>query len=262
MKVHHIPFQETGYFSNLIGDYLDKSLNLSQFYGNFPDMEGFKRQLELKQSSFGKSSRDTLVKALGKQYNNFNTSDLTENNINSLAEENTFTITTGHQLNIFTGPLYFLYKIVSTINLTKQLKIQFPQYNFVPVYWMATEDHDFDEINYFNFKGKKVVWDRKSSGAVGRLNTEGFDTVFKAFSEELGNSNNASLIKQLFKNAYLKHSNLTDATRYLVNALFGDYGLVIIDGDDTTLKMEFSPIVKDELLNNTSFSEVSKTSEK
>jgi len=262
MKVHHIPFQETGYFSNLIGDYLDRSPKLSQFYENFPDMEGFKNQLVLKQSSFGKTSRDTLVKALLQQYNSLNTSDLTKNNINSLAAENTFTITTGHQLNIFTGPLYFLYKIVSTINLTKQLASEFPQNNFVPVYWMATEDHDFDEINYFNFKGKKVVWDRKSSGAVGRLNTEGFDTIFKAFSEELGNSNNANLIKKLFENAYLKHTNLTDATRYLVNVLFGEFGLVIIDGDDAALKKEFAPIVKDELLNSTSYKEVSKTSEK
>ena len=262
MKVHHIPFQETGYFSNLIGDYLDKSPELSQFYGNFPNMEGFKKQLELKQSSFGKSSRDTLVKALCKQYNDFNISDLTENNISSLAEENTFTITTGHQLNIFTGPLYFLYKIVSTINLTKQLAIKFPQHNFVPIYWMATEDHDFEEINYFNFKGKKVVWDRNSSGAVGRLNTEGFNTIFKAFSEELGNSNNANSIKKMFENAYLQHTNLTDATRYLVNELFGEYGLVIIDGDDALLKNEFAPIVKDELLNNTSFSQVSITSKK
>ena len=262
MKVHHIPFKETGYFSNLIGDYLDNNPKLSQFYGNFPDMEGFKKQLELKQNSFNVSSRNLLVKALLKQYNNFKTSNLTLKNINALADINTFTITTGHQLNIFTGPLYFLYKIVSTINLTKQLKTEFPHYNFVPVYWMATEDHDFEEINYFNFKGKKVVWDRESSGAVGRLNTEGFDAVFKAFSEQLGNSNNANYIKQLFENAYLKHTNLTDATRYLVNILFGEYGLVIIDGDDSLLKQEFSPIVKDELLNNTSFNEVSRTSEK
>ncbi len=262
MKVHCIPFQETGYFSDLISDYLDNNSTLSQFYGNFPDIEGFKKQLEIKQDSFEQTSRNTLVEVLIKQYKNINISELTNKNINALEEANTFTITTGHQLNIFTGPLYFLYKIVSTINLTKQLKIQFPKHNFVPVYWMATEDHDFEEINYFNFKGKKVVWDRESKGAVGRLKTEGFKAVFKSFSEQLGNSKNANSIKKLFENAYLNHTNLTDATRYLVNALFGDYGLVIIDGDDTKLKQEFSPIVKEELLNNISFKEVSKASEK
>ncbi|UMB54790.1 bacillithiol biosynthesis cysteine-adding enzyme BshC [Lutibacter sp. A64] len=262
MKVHHIPFQETGYFSSLIGDYLDKNSKLTQFYGNFPNLEGFKNQIALKQASFKSKSRAILAESLFKQYNKLDINDLTLNNIKLLEKDNTFTITTGHQLNIFTGPLYFLYKIVSTINLTKQLKTQFPQHNFVPVYWMATEDHDFEEINYFNFKGKKVVWDRESSGAVGRLNTKGFEDIFNVFSKQLGNSINENYIKSLFENAYLKHHNLTDATRYLVNELFGEYGLVIIDGDAIELKHEFSSIVKDELLNATSFKAVSKTSEK
>ncbi len=262
MKVHHIPFQETGYFSSLIGDYLDKNSKLTQFYGNFPNLEGFKNQIALKQASFKSKSRAILAESLFKQYNKLDINDLTLNNIKLIEKDNTFTITTGHQLNIFTGPLYFLYKIVSTINLTKQLKTQFPQHNFVPIYWMATEDHDFEEINYFNFKGKKVVWDRESSGAVGRLNTKGFEDIFNVFSKQLGNSINESYIKSLFENAYLKHHNLTDATRYLVNELFGEYGLVIIDGDAIELKHEFSSIVKDELVNSTSFKAVSKTSEK
>lgn len=262
MKVHNIPFQETGYFSKLIGDYLSKDKQVEGFYGNFPDMEGFKNQISLKSKSFKNQSRTVLVKALEKQYNSVDKSELTQANIELLKNENTFTITTGHQLNVFTGPLYFLYKIVSTINLTKRLKVEFPDYNFVPVYWMATEDHDFEEINHFNFKGKKIVWDRESSGAVGRLKTDGFDAIFDIFSQELGDSNNANFIKELFQKAYLKHANLTDSTRYLVNALFGTYGLVIIDGDDKDLKNEFVPTVKDELLNNTSFTQVSVTNEK
>ena len=262
MKTHHIPFKETGYFSSLICDYLDKNERLTSFYGNFPELEGFKKQLKTKQSSFQKTARTVLVKSLTEQYKTLTISELTQNNIELLSSENTFTITTGHQLNIFTGPLYFLYKIVSTINLTKQLKQEFPEYNFVPVYWMATEDHDFEEINYFNFKGKKVAWDRESSGAVGRLKTEGFDKVFEAFSQQLNHSNNANYIKELFEKSYLEHANLTDATRYLVNELFGDLGLVIIDGDDVRLKKEFAPFVKDELLNNTSFKQVIATSEK
>lgn len=261
MKVHHIPFAETGYFSNLICNYLAKDDKIKDFYGNFPNLEGFKNQLNLKKN-FSKEVRDSLVEALENQYKNFNPSDITKKNIDFLKDENTFTITTGHQLNIFTGPLYFLYKIVSTINLTKQLKAEFPNFNFVPIYWMATEDHDFEEINYFNFNGQKVVWDRVSSGGVGRLKTDGFDKVLESFSKQLGNSNNAIFIKELFQKAYIEHDNLADATRYLVNELFGANGLVIIDGDDKILKKQFSPIVKDELINNSSHKEVLKTSEK
>ena len=262
MKIHTIPFKDTGYFSNLICDYLDKKSNLDSFYGNFPDITGFKIQINEKQLSFPVNSRKILVNALNNQYDLLKITNATKGNIHSLEKENSFTVTTGHQLNIFTGPLYFLYKIVSTINLTKQLKAKFPAFNFVPVYWMATEDHDFDEINYFNFKGNKISWNIKSSGAVGRLETKGFDEVFNEFSQLLGNSNNANFIKELFQKAYLENSNLTKATRFLVNELFGEYGLVIIDGDDVLLKEEFSPIIKDELLNNTSFKQVSATNEK
>ena len=125
---------------------------------------------------------------------------MTQQNIELLEKENTFTITTGHQLNLFTGPLYFLYKIISAINLAKELKAKYPKYNFVPVYWMATEDHDFDEINYFNFKRKKVKWDRDASGGVGELDTNGLDKVFETFSKELGQGKNAKFLKDLFKN--------------------------------------------------------------
>uniref|UniRef100_UPI0035671BBE bacillithiol biosynthesis protein BshC n=1 Tax=Lutibacter sp. TaxID=1925666 RepID=UPI0035671BBE len=136
MKVHHIPFQKTGYFSKIICDYLDKKSELSDFYENFPDLEGFKKQIETKRLSFQPHSRNILVDVLKRQFVNSNISTKTLQNIESLSNENTFTVTTGHQLNIFTGPLYFLYKIISTINLTEVLKKEFPNQNFVPVYWM------------------------------------------------------------------------------------------------------------------------------
>lgn len=261
MPTDCISFKKTGYFSSLVCDYLEEKPTLHPFYNRFPNLENFKKQLEEKQISFKIASRTTLVESLNKQYLQTETSDATLENIASLKAENTFTITTGHQLNLFTGPLYFLYKIVSTINLSKALKANYPKYNFVPVYWMATEDHDFEEINYFNFKGKKVHWNKEASGAVGELATEGLETVFKLFSQDLGSSINAEALKTLFKNAYLKHTNLADATRFLANELFKDYGLVIIDANDKVLKKQFVPFMEDELLNQTSYKCVTKTNE-
>ena len=262
MSVTQIPFVATGYFSKLICDYLDRKPELSQFYGNFPDLEGFKNQIESKKTAFSAASRNLLVDALKNQHKNTSISEQTAQNIASLLDDNTFTVTTGHQLNIFTGPLYFLYKIVTAINLANRLKIEFPQQNFVPVYWMATEDHDFEEIQYFNVNSTKISWNRESSGAVGRLKTNGFEAVFNEFSALLGTSNNADALRELFKNSYLNNDNLAEATRYLVNELFGGYGLVIIDGDDALLKREFTTILKDELLNNKSFKRVSETNKK
>ena len=194
MPTECISYKDTNYFSKLICDYLDEASQLRDFYHRFPKIENFEAQISEKQQSYSAFNREVLVDVLKAQYKNFDTSALTESNIKLLSKENTFTITTGHQLNLFTGPLYFLYKIVSAINLCKALKKNYPNSNFVPVYWMATEDHDFDEINYFNFKGKKLRWNRTSNGAVGRLSTEGLDAVFEVFSAELPVGNNSHQI--------------------------------------------------------------------
>lgn len=257
-----IPFKETGYFSDLICDYLDESSQLQPFYNRFPNIENFKDQILEKQSAFSESSRKVLVASLKKQYQSINISKETSENIEVLSDNKTFTVTTGHQLNLFTGPLYFFYKIVSTINLCKELKKQYPEYNFTPVYWMATEDHDFEEINFFNYQGKKVHWNKQVSGAVGDLDLSGLEEVYKAFSGELGLGKNADTLKNLFKESYLNHKTLTEATRYLVNELFSKYGLVILDGHDASLKQLFIPFIKEEMINNVSFKNVTETNEK
>jgi len=255
-----ISFQDSGYFTTLIVDYLDQKDNLKPLYNRFPTLENFKLQIEEKQENYEPEFRKVLINVLQRQYNDIDASPLTLQNIQLLNEGNTFTITTGHQLNLFTGPLYFLYKIISTINLTKELKGAYPEYNFVPVYWMATEDHDFEEINYFNFKNKKIAWPRESSGPVGRLSTEGLDVVLEVFSKELGPGKNAEWLKSLFKKAYLEHANLADATRYLANAIFGEHGLVVINADSPELKKLFIPHIKEELLRQTSHQKVAEAS--
>ena len=259
MKFTQIPFQKTGFFSKTMTDYLVQKESIQEFYHNFPDMEGFTAQIEEKKNSFPSATREELVAVLQEQYSNVSISDAILENINSLKNQDTFTITTGHQLNLFTGPLYFLYKIISAINLSEELAEKFPSQHFVPVYWMATEDHDFEEINYFNFKGKKVKWNRSDGGAVGRFSLDGLQDVFASFSDQLGDSINAVYLSQLFKKAYLEHSNLSQATRYIANELFKDYGLVILDADDQRLKKIFTPIMKDELMHQRSFKAVSKT---
>ena len=254
-----ITYQNSGYFSKLIVDYLDQKAELKSLYNRFPTLENFKLQMEEKNKNFPIGNREILVNALLNQYQKFEVSEATSTNIELLKDSKTFTITTGHQLNLNTGPLYFIYKIISVINLTKELKTAYPENNFVPVYWMATEDHDFDEINFFNFKGNKIQWKKESKGPVGRLNTSGLEEVFEQFSSELGLGNNANYLRELFKKSYLEHENLADATRYLANELFKNEGLVILDGDDLELKKLFIPYAKQELLHQTSFKKVNET---
>lgn len=262
MDIDCLPFKNTGYFSKLICDYLEEDKQLTPFYNRFPNLAGFQKQIADKKASFPFANREILQSSLLSQYKHHQISKGTQKHIDALIDENTFTVVTGHQLNLFTGPLYFLYKIISTINLCKDLKKAYPEQHFVPVYWMATEDHDFDEINYFNFRGKKIQWNKNASGAVGHLNTEGLEEVLTTFANLLGTSTNATELKELFEAAYLKHDNLTEATRYLANALFGDYGLVIIDGDDADLKSLLVPYAKKDIIEQTSHHVVTKTIDK
>lgn len=261
MDVECLSYRKTGYFTKLITDYLDENKMLRPFCNHFPGIEAFKDQLEEKKASYSAEHRRVLCEVLNSQYEGIKQSEATANHLQYLQDQKTFTVVTGHQLNLFTGPIYFLYKIISTINLCKELAVSYPEFKFVPVYWMATEDHDFEEINYFNFRGQKINWNKDSTGAVGRLDTQGLDAVYNAFKLVVGNTRRSDYLLKLFKRAYLDHQNLAEATRFIANELFGAYGLVIIDGDDSRLKKLLTPYIEKDLLEKRSFEEVSKTIE-
>lgn len=257
-----ISYQNSGYFSKLIVDYLNQKTELKPLYHRFPSLDNFLPQIEEKKNNFSPKTRAILYSSLLHQNRNIELSETSSGNIELLKQEDTFTITTGHQLNLFTGPLYFIYKIVSVINLCKELRLKYPEFNFVPMYWMATEDHDFEEINHFTFRNSKIKWNKVSKGPVGRLSTDGLQEVYAVFEKELGTGKNAVFLKELFKKAYLEHSNLADATRFLTNELFKEEGLVIIDGDSADLKKTVIPLVKKELTEQISFQKVSETNNK
>ena len=246
MKVSEISYQETNKFSNLVLDYLKKDEKLEPFVNHFPTLENFEKQITEKKTH--SIDRVVLFDVLSKQNASLSLSGKSKLNIESLKENSTFTVTTGHQLCLFTGPLYFIYKIISTINLAEQLEEKYPNNNFVPVFWMATEDHDFQEINHIHLFGKKIAWDSKQSGAVGRMNLDGFESLLTELKSVLGTSENADKLISLFEKSYLNLDKLADATRYLINDLFGKYGLVILDGDDKRLKEQFIFTIKKDVL--------------
>ena len=238
MQLKKLPLGDTKSFSPFFLDYIQQKESLKPFYHRFPQLENFKDQIADKSRSFPQSTRDVLVSVLEKQYKSITGSDAVKKNIKSLADSKTFTITTGHQLNIFTGPLYFIYKIVTVINTCTKLKAAYPDYTFVPVYWMASEDHDYDEIKYFRLYGKKYVWETKQKGAVGRFNTQGLETIAKELPGDA----------QLFIDAYQKNKTLSDAVRHYVNSLFGKDGLVVIDADDRALKATIRNVIQDDVV--------------
>ena len=222
-------FSSLNAFSKLLLDYLAEKPALQEFYGNGPQIAKFKEQISDKKR-FPASSRAVLQTVLTEQYAAIGS----EMPAVDLRDENTFTVTTGHQLNIYTGPLYVIYKLVSTINLARALRAAYPSQRFVPVYWMATEDHDFEEINHFFAFGTKYEWNTSQKGAVGRFNLSDFPKI--------------SFRNEIFDQAYSEGKTLSEAVRIYMHALFGaEEGLVCLDADDARLKSIFAPIMEADL---------------
>lgn len=234
-KIHQVSNIEK-HFNKLVFSYLNHHSQINDLYSHYPNLQGFQNAInEIAKFSY---NRNILSNILLQQASSVsNTSIKSIENINLLTQENTFTITTGHQLCLFTGPAYFIYKIASTIQLSNQLKQHFPKYNFVPVFWLNTEDHDINEINHFYFNDKKYLWNVNTNGIpVFSINTNGLEDLF----EEMKSSNSFSEeALNLFKTTYLHHTSYTQATRYIINELFGKEGIVIIEPNEKIFKEQF-----------------------
>jgi bacillithiol biosynthesis cysteine-adding enzyme BshC len=240
MQLKKFSFTETHAFNGFFIDYIQQKEILKPFYHRFPRLDQFKDQITEKQKNFPSKHREILRDVLREQYQGLTITEHVKSNVNALADQNTFTVTTGHQLNLFTGPLYFIYKIVTVINACKQLKLQYPAYNFVPVYWMASEDHDYDEIKYFKMYGTKYIWETQQKGAVGRFHTTGIEKMMKDVPGDIS----------IFQEAYSKNKTLSAAVRHYVNRLFGENGLLVIDADHHTWKSLFKNVIHDDVESN------------
>lgn len=252
---HNLSFKSSRVLNPLVQDYLENKESIKSLF-NYPASKfGFKSLLlSNPYSNFDRELLSGILLAQSKLVTN--TTKKTLNNISLLNQKKTYTVTTGHQLCLFSGPLYFINKILTTINLSDELNKEFPDYHFVPIYWMASEDHDFDEVNHFNAFEKKIEWNDIQTGAVGDFDTKEIKKILPHIKKLFGNSVSANELILLFENAYLKNNTLANATRFLVNTIFGRYGLITADGNDSLFKKQFKNQFKKDIFENIAFKEV------
>ncbi len=237
-----IDYKETEFFSKLIVDYLENKAALKPFLAQFNALKNYRAQIDAKQ--FSDKKRQILVQSLQKQYKNIETDPKVSHNTALLLQPNTYTVTTGHQLSIVGNPLYFLYKIAGTITLCNELSKAYPNENFVPVFWLASEDHDFEEIASFKLFNQNYAWETTQTGAVGRMQLEELKSIFSEdFFKKLENETYFEKLKNVLKNVYLESQNLAEATQKFVNTLFGAYGIVVLNADEKALKTLFAPFI-------------------
>ncbi len=255
-KITSIPFTEIDSIPLLIKDFLKQEI--PGFENTVFTLENSAKQFELKRNSFTSGQRTILTESIQNQYSGFDLKENQRKNLGLLSEENTFTVTTGHQLNLFSGPVFFIYKILQTIKTAKFLNQQFPENNVVPIFWLASEDHDFEEINHFKTETEFYEISAKSGGAVGRIKVEEDDFI-SHFEAEFKNAPFGEELISLVKKTYQKGNTLSEATKVLVQELFSDYGLLVLDGDDPALKAQMKAIFKEELLEQQLFKTTGET---
>ncbi len=243
-----LPFEATHLFSPLFLDYITQKTALTPFYNHAPEITAFQEVIH--QKTFGKSQRETLVSVLKAQYATVPNPPTAQ--IDALLRPNTFTVTTGHQLCLYTGPMYFVYKILTTVRLAEALKKQYPAYEFVPMYWLASEDHDFAEVNHFHLFGQKTTWESTQRGAVGKFKTNELADVLAQMQERM----------PAWEAIYAEATDLAEATRKLVHHLLGEYGIVCLDADDATLKQSLRPVMEADIFQQKSYKPVAETNEK
>lgn len=255
MRIEKLKREQTGLFSDLANALVYRQNELLPFLAEPFSLAAFEQQMHLKKGQFTAKKRQILADVLARSYQNEQTTDLQKENMQLLKADTTFTVTTGHQLSLFTGPLYFVIKILHIVNLTKLLKEKYPTADFIPVFWMATEDHDFEEINGVNLFNQNRQWQTEQTGAVGRFGMENWSTFQNELKELYKNHPESEIVALIDQ---YKGENLAEATFHLVNALFGHYGLLALDGDNLELKKLFAPLVKQELLVPNAQTEVEK----
>lgn len=240
----------------LVWDYLKKEDILKDKVNTWHEFEGFERLMA--ERNFTDNNREILVKHLMNQYQNagikLEPEGIHYRHIQLLLNPATFTITTGHQLSLFGGTLFMAYKILTAIKLASELKSLYPRNNFVPVLWLASEDHDFEEIQSTFLFGKDLVWNKDSAEqATGKLDLNGMDALVDELFQLLGDKEIAQSWKEKIKNSYLNSSNLAEATLRFYHQLFEAFGLIILDPNDAALKKCLVPVMLQDLFEELSF---------
>jgi uncharacterized protein YllA (UPF0747 family) len=246
-----IPIAETNRFTPLVNDYVSRQPHLAEWVNDFPSPDTMADAIKRKQTQV--VSRTVLVDVLRKQYALLPTHEAVHSNIEALLKENTFSVCTAHQPLLFTGPFYFIYKTVHSIALAASLSKQFPDKQFVPVFYLGSEDHDLEEIGHCKLEGEHIVWETKQQGACGRMLTSDMQAVLHAYGKywnEKVPSEKAWMT--MLREAYNGKHTLAEATRILLHYLFGAKGLVVLDADDADLKQLFVPVMEEELFDESS----------
>ncbi|MEZ4896621.1 MAG: bacillithiol biosynthesis cysteine-adding enzyme BshC [Saprospiraceae bacterium] len=251
MKLTYLDYADLPFVASRDLHYIQKDPSLKPFYTYPPDLDQFAHIIEQRQKH--PVDRNLLVSTLQQQYRHRESQPLVMERIESLRSPQAFTVITAHQPSLFTGPLYYIYKILSCIRLSQLIQANHPEYRIIPLFILGGEDHDFAEINHLHIGDRTIRWDHPSiGGSCGRLSTEGIDQCIEAVATLLGDGTQQETLMHTLRQCYLGSHNYAEATIRFLHHLFGRFGLVILNMDHSGFKMAFRKVMLDDLLQHSS----------
>jgi len=208
-----------------------------------------------KQRTFSHEHRKILSDVMKLQYTSIHWSqDAVLKNIEALEQDDAFTLTTGQQIHVLWWPIFFVTKILDVLELSKHMNEKNDGNRYIPVFWMASEDHDLEEINYVDVYGEKFTWNTQDTGwPVGRYSTQWLMELVLQVRERLDESPENDRYLKLWEYAYAEFATLAQATHRVLDHLFGEEGLIVLDADNVALKSIFVASMKKECVEQVSY---------
>ncbi len=248
MELQSFSFDLISQLSQRDKSYQKNDPKLRRFYKYTPEIDSFKDAIAERRKS--KIDRGQLYSSVMQQYADLDSSDLQKQNIEKLKEDNCFTVITAHQPSLMTGPLYYIYKVISVINLSEQLNKKYPDVHVVPVLISGGEDHDFEEINHLQIYNKKLVWNAvHENESVGRMPTGGLEEILNQLQEICREDSAGQVLLAQCKEILSRADTYRDFATGIAILLFKKYGLLVLSMDNPEMKSLISEIIHDEVFN-------------
>jgi len=243
-KLGEFQIEDIDELKSLDKHYWNKPSDFKDLIQGEPDMKYLPSQIEIKSKSY--HCRTLLINVLRRQYASFDP-DWVDSILQPLASERCFAITCAHQANLLGGPLYWWYKIAHTIALAREATRLFPDYQFVPIYYCGSEDHDFEEVSSVNLFGKRISWRSSEEGSVGRMSVEGLQAAISEVKSLFMNDPEGILRVDEIDKLLTNSADYISFYRNLVHYFFRETPLIFFNPDDEQAKSAFTEYVNREL---------------
>jgi bacillithiol biosynthesis cysteine-adding enzyme BshC len=246
MECHCLRFREIPQTTKLFSSFVDDFSSVKEFYAHAPDEDGVRAAT--KEIRLDAAVRKAVVEVLREQNSALGSDGATEKNIERLAR-GAAAIVTGQQVGLFSGPAYSIYKALDAIHWAEKLTKS--GVDAVPIFWMATEDHDLAEVNQAYFRGREGISrielplpDGAGGGSVGRISLGQMAGAAVEHAAELLEGPGAQEIGAALRTAYRDSETFGTSFGKLIARLMKGRGLILLDPLDRRLHELARPIYR------------------